>query len=158
MIKRIFQIIVVVLMAVSCESDYQTTLLDQESFIDKYITSQFADYTVVRNEGVNRVIIKQGNGATVEKGDLVSFIYRGYVLTSGGPTTLLTEDQATVEIGGGDIIKGVDSGLIGAAKGEESVLLFSAQYGYGKNALNIVPEASALMFQTKITNVVKRDK
>ncbi len=147
---------VVALLAVSCESDYQTALLDQENFIDKYINAQFADYTVVRNEGVNRVIIQEGTGSPIEKGDKVSFIYRGYVLTAQGPTTLFTEESATAVIGDGDIIKGIDRGLIGAQKDEESVLLFSAQYGYGRGSLNIVPEASALLFQTVITNVVKK--
>lgn len=156
MIKRIFQIMAVALLAVSCESDYQTALLDQEDFIDKYITSQLADYTVVRNEGVNRVIIREGSGSAIEKGDQVSFIYRGYVLTAQGPTTIFTEESATAVIGEGDIIKGIDKGLVGAKKNEESVLLFSAQYGYGKGSLNMVPEASALMFRTIITNVVKK--
>lgn len=156
MIKRIFQVMAIALTVVSCESEYQTTLLDQESFIDKYITSQFADYEVTRNDGVNRVVIREGSGSTVEKGDEVSFYYVGYVLTAQGPSTLFTTDRTTVTIGKGDVIKGIDLGLVGAKNGEESVLLFTAGYGYGKGAVNIVPEASALLFQTVITNVVKK--
>lgn len=157
MVKRLFLIMSIVVLAVSCESEYQTTLVDQESFIDKYITSQFADNTVIRNEGVNRVIIKEGNGQTIEKGDRVSFYYAGYVLTAQGPSLLFTTDQATVTIGEGDLIKGLDIGLVGARNGEESLLIFTADYGYGRNSVNLVPEASALLFQTVVTHVQKNE-
>lgn len=155
MVKRLFLIVSIAVLAVSCESEYQTTLVDQENFIDKYIASQFADNTVIRNEGVNRVIIKEGSGPTIEKGDQVSFYYVGYVLTAQGPSMIFTADQTTVTIGEGDLIKGLDIGLVGARKGEESCLIFTADYGYGKNSVNIVPETSALFFQTVVKYVQK---
>ena len=53
------------------------------------------------------------------------------------------------------MIKGLDIGLVGARSGEESLLIFTADYGYGRNSVNIVPEASALLFQTVVTHVQK---
>lgn len=155
MVKRLFLIVSIAVLAGSCSSEYQTTLVDQEGFIDKYITSQFADNTVIRNEGVNRVIIKEGKGQTIEKGDRVSFYYAGYVLTAQGPSLIFATDRTTATIGDGALIKGLDIGLVGARNGEESLLIFTADYGYGKNSVNIVPEASALLFQTVVTNVQK---
>jgi len=159
MANRIFVILFIALMSVSCESDYESTLITQEENIDKYISENLKDFEVVHNGGSNRVILSEGYGNPVEKGDIVDFSYEAYIFGTNGPTSLYAKDDMRgVSIGEGNIIKGLDLGIIGTKQNEQDVILFSARYGYGKNAMNVVPEQSALLFLVKINSVSKQQK
>jgi len=156
MAKWLNIILFLAILSVSCESEYENTLVTQEENIDKYIADNFEDYEVVHNGGTSRVIISKGSGNSIENGDVVSFSYAGYIFEDDGPTEFFTSGTKTdVTIGNNDIIKGLDLGLAGALMREEAAILFSARYGYGKNALNVVPEQSALLFIVKITSIRK---
>jgi len=157
MMKRFAYFLLLILISVSCESEYQTAIVTQEGDIDKYITNNFKDNEVVRNNGSNRIIITNGYGNTVESGDRVSFYYSGYIFGTDGPTDLFTENQAdNITIGNNDLIEGLDSGIIGMKKGEESIIIFTAKKGYGKGSLGSVPEASALLFVVTVNSISKK--
>ena len=62
-----------------------------------------------------------------------------------------------VRVGKGDLITGLDRGLLGARLGEESLILFPSQLGYGKQAVGLVPENTALMFDLLVARIKKND-
>lgn len=144
------------LLAVSCETEFRSTVISQEAMIEKFINDSLSRYEIVRNDGVNRAILVPGSGNVVEKGDNVTFDYVGCVL-SDGKLAAFTQGTLTKPVGSGELIKGLDLGLVGAKRGEECMLIFSAEYGYGKGSLNVVPEAQALAFDVKIVSISKSD-
>ena len=139
---------------VSCESEKALELVNQEESIDKYITARYADNTIVRNEGANRVVITPGSGAELAVGDTVDMQLDGYVFSNGPGTQYLSENVRSV-VGKGKLLKGLDNGLIGVQAGEQSVILFSAKYGYYDESVGVVPPMSPLIFAVTVYQVVK---
>lgn len=145
-------------LAVSCSTDYKEELVKQEGYIDQYIHSAFPECEVVRNNGVNRVIVSAGTDPVLAKGDSAYIIYEGHAFDGGSPVKeAFTVDSTFVRIGHNDLIKGLDDGLQGAKLGETAALLFSAKYGYGKDRVGLVPETSALMFLVQV-QAIKKNK
>ena len=142
------------LVLASCESEKALELVNQEAAIDKYITAKYADNTIVRNDGANRVVITAGSGAELAAGDTVQMQLNGYVFSNGPGTQFLSENVRSV-VGKGKLLKGLDSGLIGAQVGEESVILFSAKYGYYDESVGVVPPMSPLLFTVTVQQIVK---
>lgn len=143
----------------SCESDKALSIVNQEQAIDAYISGNYPDNEVVRNNGSNRIIISRDSSRTmpaVAKGDSVYIYYRGYVFTNS-PGTLFAEDSAFVEVGNGSLIPGLDNGLIDAELGEEALILFTAKYGYYDESVGLVPSMSALMFDVFVSMIKKND-
>ncbi|MDD2594998.1 MAG: FKBP-type peptidyl-prolyl cis-trans isomerase [Bacteroidales bacterium] len=156
--RYIFILLVLVLVVTSCESDKELTLVNQEESIDSYISKSLMQYEVVRSNGSNRVIIVPGEDAyTVAKGDSIKMYYEGFVF-NGGPATQFVSDSIVVAVGKGDLIKGLDDGLTGAKRGEESYIIFSARYGFYDEEVGIVPAMSPLMYHTLIVDVKKNNK
>ena len=50
---------------------------------------------------------------------------------------------------------GLSRGLPGTRVGQEVLLLFSSQYGYGKDIVGLVPENTALAFDVAVARVIK---
>lgn len=142
------------LVLVSCESEKALELVNQEAAIDKYITAKYADNTIVRNDGANRVVITAGSGAELAAGDTVQMQLDGYVFSNGPGTQFLSENIRTV-VGKGKLLKGLDLGLIGVQAGEASVILFSAKYGYYDETVGVVPPMSPLLFTVTVNQIVK---
>ncbi|MBQ7639593.1 MAG: FKBP-type peptidyl-prolyl cis-trans isomerase [Bacteroidales bacterium] len=139
---------------VSCESEKALELVNQEAAIDKYITAKYADNTIVRNDGANRVVLTPGSGAELSAGDTVDMQLDGYVFSNGPGTQFLSENVRSV-VGKGKLLKGLDSGLIGVQAGEASVILFSAKYGYYDETVGVVPPMSPLLFTVTVNQIVK---
>ena len=140
--------------ALSCESEKALELVNQEGAIDKYITSKYADNTIVRNDGANRVILTAGSGAELAAGDTIDMQLDGFVFSSGPGTQFLSENVRSV-VGKGKLLKGLDSGLIGVQAGETCVILFSAKYGYYDETVGVVPAMSPLLFTVTVNDIVK---
>ena len=144
---------------VSCESDKALSIVNQEKAIDTYITSKYPNNEVVRNGGSNRIIISRDSSRMmpkIAKGDSAYIYYRGYVFTNS-PSTLFAEDSAFVKVGSGKLIPGLDNGLVDAELGEESLILFSAKYGYYDQSVGLVPSMSALMFDVFVSMIKKNN-
>lgn len=154
---KLFRHILLLLSAlalVSCESEKALELVNQEAAIDKYITAKYADNTIVRNDGANRVVVTAGTGAELAAGDTVRMQLDGYVFSNGPGTQFLSENIRTV-VGKGKLLKGLDLGLIGVQAGESSVILFSAKYGYYDESVGVVPSMSPLLFTVVVNEIVK---
>ncbi|MBO4571002.1 MAG: FKBP-type peptidyl-prolyl cis-trans isomerase [Bacteroidales bacterium] len=154
--NRVTIIFAAVVLFASCQSENALTLVNQEAAIDKYITSKYADYEVFRNGGANRVIVIAGDSTVLAApGDSIRMMIEGNVFTSSPSTRFLT-DEVTVELGPNDLVKGLEKGLEGVAKGEECYVFFSAKYGYYDSSLGVVPPMSALMFHIKTLDIKKK--
>lgn len=145
------------LLAPSCDPEAREANINQEKYIDDYISKAFADYEVIRQDGVSRVVIADSllNAQVIEPGDSVYILYKGYTFASGGPSSMFVEDEGVYRIGAGDLIKGLDRGLPGSHLGSEVLLLFPSQLGYDKQAVGLVPENTALMFDVLVAAIKK---
>lgn len=147
------------LLATSCETEVREANISQEKAIDEYVKKNFPDSPVEHLNGVTRILLEDlldGAGTQVEKGDSLYIYFIGYTFEGGSPATRFVEDSAMVAAGRNDLIRGLDNGLIGTRLGQEVLLLFSSQYGYGKQKVGLVPENTALAFDVAVARVIKK--
>jgi len=141
----------------SCQSQKMTTLTSQEAAIDSYIQKSHSGKDVYRVNGTNRVVLVLGEGNSVEAGDTVKVALKGMIFTSA-PGSQFCQDTVTCKIGSGYLIAGLDNGLIGAVEGENSYIIFNAQYGFYDKGVGVVPAMSALCYDTTVLEVKKAKK
>lgn len=140
----------------SCESENALAVVSQEEKIEKYVSGTYPDNEIVRNSGSNRVIVSAGDSSEfVAKGDSVTMSLTGYVF-NGQPSTEFFSSDVTLRVDEKDMIPGLCNGLVGATPYEESVILFSARYGYYDSAVGLVPSMSALMFKVTVLDIIKK--
>jgi len=144
--------------ALSCQSEVREANIDQNKYIDEYIQSNFADYEIVHYEGVVRVVLPDSlqPGPTIQQGDSVYLFYAGYTFESSGPVGPFAIDSVTVRVGKGDLLVGLDRGLVGARVGQENLIFFNGQLGYGNHPVGLVGENKALMFDVFPAEIKKK--
>lgn len=154
----------------------EATYSSQESRIDSFITSQLQSdesYSVVHNNGSNRLILKGGSGNELKPGGTVSFYYAGYIFSSGSLSTsnlFATNYEAfaieagwsvtdpdysikTVRLSEDELLKGLYYGLKGVRAGEECLIIFSGKYGFGNRHVGTIPANSALAYHIWVESV-----
>ncbi|MCK9627079.1 MAG: FKBP-type peptidyl-prolyl cis-trans isomerase [Bacteroidales bacterium] len=170
----LFSLLAVILAAVSCsDKEAQTALENEVKKIDTYVSALSNDgKSVVISGGSSRIIQEEGGEVVTEKGDSVYFNYAGYIFSSGLGTIFDTNMESLsskmgidiynrgfnagkVVVGKGELLKGLEAGLLGAKKGEHSYIVFPSSLGYGDNKKGIVPPMSSLIFEIWILNIVK---
>ena len=147
------------LLALSCESEVREANINQNKYIDDYITKHYSDKEVIRYEGAVRVVLANSvaQTITIEPGDSARLYLAGFTFGQSGPQGQFFLDSCMVRVGKGDLITGLDRALVGARLGEESLILFPAQLGYGKQAVGLVPANTALMFDVLVTAIKKNN-
>jgi len=152
-------LVAVLLLSLSCESEVREININQNKYIDDYVTAHYSDKEIVRYEGVVRVVLADNliTQTVIEPGDSAFLYLIGYIFDKNGPESRFTVDSSMVRVGKGDLITGLDRGLIGARLGQESLIFFPAHLGYGKKALGLVPENSALMFNLLVSEIKKNN-
>ena len=167
--KKILYSLIFSLLLLSCaKQDREITLINQETAIDRYITSLGENALVVRNGGSIRVIKEQGVGSPAVVGDSVYFYYAGYIFNNGPGALYVTnkEDVAQTNnfeltgsiqkgIIGQGMISGLNTGLEGVLQGEKCDIMFSAKYGYNNDVVYNVPKLSPLFFEIWIERIIK---
>lgn len=169
--------------ATSCiKEQLETTYNKQEEQIDQYITRSMVvtnelgetdTLRVVRNNGSNRLVLKEGNGEELSADGYVSFYYAGYSFNGGSISAAslfstnrfetasesgwkAEESEYTlyeVSLADSDFIPGLKNGLLGVKAGEECEIMFSAKYGFGNKALGIIPAKTALLYKIWVVGV-----
>ena len=159
MYKLLKYLIAALILAVSCESEVRELNINQAKYIDNFIQKYFADSTVIHIDGVTKIVIADNphQAAVIEKGDSALLYYVGYTFSENGPAELFTTDSCTVKIGAGELIHGLDTGLPGTKQGQQVLLMFPAQYGYGGHRVGIVPENTALYFDVSVPLIIKKN-
>jgi len=160
---------------VSCsDKAEQKTLDDEIKQIDNYVSSlSSSGQTVITNGLAVRIIMKEGDGETVENGDSLYFNYAGYIFSNGLGTIFDTNlDSLSSKLGidvynrgfnagnvlvkSGELLEGLVRGLTGAKEGEYSYIVFPSSLGFGNVEVGVVPAMSPLIFEIWIKNVVKK--
>jgi hypothetical protein len=171
--KEILISIMVMILLFSCNSDRETTITSQEAKIDSYISSKFADSTIVRNNGSNRIVLERNIAAdSLVFGDSLHYYYAGYVFSSS-PSSLfatnvesvaqhysfnLTDSDFSVKkilFTENSMISGLVSGFQNVREGEHCIILFSAKYGFYNSKVYNIPKLSALAYEVWVDKVIK---
>ena len=141
-----------VLLLCGCEDPLANTAITQEEKIDSFISSKYADNPCIYNEGVNRIVLEAGDStAFAAVGDVVDFTYIGYPFTSS-PGSPFAQGKYTARLGEGELIKGLDYGIVGMCPGERSYIVFSCKYGYDRTVAGFGKD-QALVFEVLLNEI-----
>ena len=95
--------------------------------------------------------IKVGTGAEVQEGDTVSVHYAGR-LQDGTEFDNSRSRGSAFEfvVGGGQVIKGWEEGLLGMKVGGERILVIPPEKGYGAAGIGPIPGGATLVFSIEL--------
>ncbi len=169
--RYIISIVIIITIFSCAKEDEKNNIAQQEEQIEKYINSLEDAKVIFSDSDVWRVITKDGNSEKVAKpGDSIFFYYAAYIFSNGKGRLYHTNikevavannfniDMNQFEIkkdivGKGKLIKGLDIGLIGAAKDEECAIIYSAKNGFGNQQVGLVPKLSAHYVEVWIKDI-----
>ncbi len=150
--KRLPYILILVLSLCGCENQLANTAISQDEKITSFIESRYKDVPVIFNEGVNRIVLEEGDSTHfAAPGDLVNFSYVGYQF-NGNIGGAFTSGDAIHILGQGEMIKGLELGIVGMCPGEKSYIVFSCKYGYDKTVAGIGRD-QALLFEVLMNDI-----
>ncbi|MBO4417703.1 MAG: FKBP-type peptidyl-prolyl cis-trans isomerase [Bacteroidales bacterium] len=143
---------ILVLSLCGCENQLANTAITQDEKITSFIESRYKDVPVIFNEGVNRIVLEEGDSTHFAvAGDLVNFSYVGYQF-NGNIGGAFTSGDAIHILGQGEMIKGLELGISGMCPGEKSYIVFSCKYGYDKTVAGIGRD-QALLFEVLMNDI-----
>ena len=178
-IETILAALAVCILSGCGSSSLETSFVSQSENIDKYVAKQLEshpEYQTVYNEGVVRLIVSEGEGEGLESGGTVTFYYAGYNFNNSSisaSTMFATNDPdiaasakwnlsdstlfqpMTITLGKDPLVKGLELGMEGVKAGEDSYILFSGRYGFGKHALGTIPANAALCYHVRVEEVTR---
>ena len=93
--------------------------------------------------------LKVGEGSEVVKYNIVTVNYTGWVTDGTKFDSSLNPGRAPFRftVGGGQVIKGWDEGLIGMKVGGKRKLTIPPSMGYGNQDMGVIPSNSTLIFE-----------
>jgi len=96
----------------------------------------------------------QNTNVMVKAGDTVSVHYVGS-LTDGTQfdSSYDRGDPITFTVGGGEVIKGFDQGVVGMKVGEKKTLTIPPELGYGVRQVGQIPPNSTLIFDVELVGI-----
>ncbi len=109
--------------------------------------------------GLEYEIVRDGDGASPKKGDLVTVHYTGWLNDNGQEGKLFDSSHKRNQpfqfyIGMGQVIKGWDEGVMGMKIGEKRRLYIPAALGYGaRGAGAVIPGNADLIFDVELIKV-----
>lgn len=134
------------------ESDREIASI-QKYLKDKNIT---ANKTA---DGVFTVVEKQGDGPAVEKGKMVKIMYRGTDLDgkmfdSNMDSTSAHKEPLSFVVGGGQMIPGMDDGIVAFKQGGKGKIYIPAMLGYKNQAQGpVLKPFTNLIFEVEVLEV-----
>lgn len=136
-------------------NDKLALCVTQEENIEKFIAEKYADSTVfVTETGISRITMLHSSGAVAQKGDSVIFFYQGYIFNNG-PGVQFSEGVMKTKLGDGELIKGLDEGMVGMALGEEAYIAFSARNGFFNEAVGAIAPMTPLIYYIALEDIYK---
>ncbi|MBR8829913.1 MAG: hypothetical protein N5P05_000546 [Chroococcopsis gigantea SAG 12.99] len=110
---------------------------------------------VTTESGLKYIDIKEGEGATPEKGQMVTVHYTGTL--EDGTKFDSSKDRGqpfTFKIGVGQVIKGWDEGVATMKVGGNRTLIIPSDLGYGpRGAGGVIPPNATLIFDVELLSV-----
>ena len=146
----------------SCvKDDDRVTFSTQEASIDKYIQSlvESQNFRYEVYDGVWRVVMEEGEGnIVVAQGSQIKIDYAIFKFESGQGEQYtniesLGDGDDWLIVGNGNILKGLDIGLVGAKLNERCYIIFSARHGFGNTQVGIIPKMTPLLVEVWIKEI-----
>ena len=93
--------------------------------------------------------LKVGEGSEVVKYNIVTVNYTGWLTDGTKFDSSLNPGRSPFRftVGGGQVIKGWDEGLIGMKAGGKRKLTIPSSMGYGNQDMGVIPSNSTLIFE-----------
>jgi len=175
--NRTIIFLLAVLFSTACtKANLVNTYASQETKIESFIKTQLeadSTRTVVRQNGVNRLILTQGSGEALAEDGNLSFYYAGYTFSGSVSVSNMfvtnnievaksarwdTSDSTrffinTINLRDEALVSGLKKGLAGVKGGEISYIIFSGQHGFGSKKFGTIPANSALVYQVWVESV-----
>lgn len=117
-----------------------------------------APATGLTNEGVTSLVLedtKEGSGLEANTGDTVQMNYVGRLIDGTQFDTSCGRSTFEFQLGGGQVIQGWDSGILGMKIGGIRRMVIPAALAYGPSAQGKIPANSALVFDVELMGVTK---
>jgi len=159
------QIVFVAIALVIVATLFSTGNLFNFGSVDEGLTLNFGSITssdeLMRDEDAVPILdgrvyvsdLREGNGEEVVEGSLVSIRYTGE-LPDGTVFDDLHEKKNVQFIAGvGEIIPGVDAGLIGMKVGGKRSIVVAPEYAYGEKGFGPIPGNSIVIFDVALVAV-----
>lgn len=98
--------------------------------------------------------VKIGTGEEVQEGDVVSVHYAGRLQDGTEFDNSRSRGSAfEFQVGGGQVIKGWEEGLIGMKVGGERILVIPPEKGYGAAGIGPIPGGATLVFSIELLEI-----
>jgi peptidylprolyl isomerase len=110
---------------------------------------------VTTDSGLQYLIRTEGEGESIEEGDLLEIYYAGF-LEDGTlfDSTIRDSDPFLFQTGSGQAIPGIEEGVAGMKVGEERILVIPPDLGFGEEGVNeVIPPYSYLYFNIRVEGI-----
>ena len=106
-------------------------------------------------EGLQTTDIKVGTGAEIKAGQIAQVLYVGSFLDSKVFDSSAQHGNKPIEftVGQGQVVKGLDMGIIGMKVGGVRKMIISPELGYGAQGNPVIPANSTLMFEITLVGI-----
>jgi len=105
---------------------------------------------------VQVTVIKEGKGATVERGNTVSVHYTGTLEDGKQFDTSVGRGPFEFQVGMGQVIQGWDQSILGMKVGEKRKLVIPPALAYGPRGVEgAIPPNATLVFEVEVLSVKK---
>lgn len=159
---------------VNCARVNNETLTANERIVENFVASILKTDTTFKLILANRVSyirMKQGDSIPITAGDSIYFYFAARTFYDTVPyetnikelarryrmdTTIRSFEPLGVVLGQGDLIPGLENGLLLGYPKDEAAIIFNSDLGYGSKPMGIVPIYSPLYFYVNIIKVTKR--
>ena len=98
--------------------------------------------------------LKLGSGTKANQGKAVLIRYKGTLLNGKVFDSNFGGKPLKFVVGKGDVIKGMDIGIVGMAVGGTRKLVIPGPLAYGKQALPGIPRGSTLVFEIRLEKIL----
>lgn len=111
---------------------------------------------------IYKILVKNGNGKSVENGDTITIDYEGYFLNGKmfDSTKRRKEPFSFVYGTEWQVIKGIEKALLTMTEGEKSIFIIPSPMAFGKegSSSGIIPPYSSVIFEIELLKVNKSSK